>query len=162
MENLNFNIFNSEFANAKGNIKLNSNDSALANRPLSSLDMANVNNKNIDKNTKPIASDDLYKSGNIPINSKYKESENHLLPVTIKPGKNNDYVVLENDLSNIDDIMGYEKSDKLITNRPIPVSNNDKNKKKESNEMNISTQFYVGSLTVIGLFIFYRLIQKTR
>jgi hypothetical protein len=28
--------------------------------------------------------------------------------------------------------------------------------------MNFATHFYVGSLTVIGLFIFYRLIQKTR
>jgi hypothetical protein len=26
--------------------------------------------------------------------------------------------------------------------------------------MNFSTQLYVGSLTIVGLFVFYRLIQK--
>ena len=51
----------------------------------------------------------------------------------------------------------------MVTNMPVIDNKHQKEKKAESEyKMNLTTQLYVGSLTVIGLFVFYRLLQKTR
>jgi hypothetical protein len=56
--------------------------------------------------------------------------------------------------------MDYKSNDKMVTN--IPLINKKENKEKSEYKMDFATHIYVGSLTVIGLFVFYRLIQKTR
>ena len=158
-----YNKENLNYASYQNNVgkTLKTNDSALANRPLVSLDNNNINSVKSKEN--PIASDDLHKSGNIQVNTKYNENNSTILPISIKPGKGNDFVVLENDLSNVDDdVMGYSKSDNMITNMPLPKLKEDKKENKQGYKMDLSTQFYIGSLTVVGLFVFYRLIQKTR
>ena len=136
---------NNVISQYKGSENLNKSESALANRPLMPiLPDWNTNKK---QNIKPSAHEDLNKS-NV---SKYNEKDSTMLPITIQKGNNNTYVVLENELINSND------NDKMVTNIPLIT-------KKENTEykMNFATQIYVGSLTVIGLFVFYRLIQKTR
>jgi hypothetical protein len=34
--------------------------------------------------------------------------------------------------------------------------------KPKTSDMNVTTTFYIGSLTVLGLFIVYRMIQKSK
>ena len=144
---------NNVISEYKGNDKLNNSESALANRPLMPILPDWNNNKK--QNTKPSAAEDLNK----PSVSKYNDNDSNMLPITIKPGNNNNYVVLENEIIN-SDITDYRSSDKMITH--IPVTNKKENNDKTEDKMNFATQLYVGSLTVIGLFVFYRLIQKTR
>jgi len=153
MDSLNYNKYdNNVISEYKGKDKLNKADSALANRPL--MPIMPDWNTNKKQATKPTAPEDVKKS-NV---SKYNEKDSTMLPITIKPGNNNNYDVLEAELINAD--MDYNSNDKMVTN--IPVINKKENKEKSEYKMNFATQFYVGSLTVIGLFVFYRLIQKTR
>ena len=146
---------NTDFQNYHGNIK-NSSLSYLANRPLSPIKTTSINYTK----TNPVASEDINKTGIIPVESKYDSENNKILPVTISPINNNQYVVLENDLLN-NNTMNINVSDKLITDLPIPKLNVEKKQEKKV-KMDYTTQFYVGSLTVIGLFVFYRLLQKTK
>jgi len=153
MDSLNYNKYdNNVISEYKGNDKLNKSESALANRPL--MPIMPDWNTNKKQTTKPSAPEDV-KQSNV---SKYNEKDSSMLPITIKPGNNNNYDVLENELINAD--MDYNSNDKMVTN--IPFTTNKENKEKSEYKMNFATHFYVGSLTVIGLFIFYRLIQKTR
>jgi hypothetical protein len=81
------------------------------------------------------------------------------VPVVIKNNNvnniKNDYIVVL-DNGDADEQIQQEKKDYMIKS----ASNN--NKKNDDNKMNTFTTFYVGSLTIVGLFIFYRLIQKTK
>jgi capsular polysaccharide biosynthesis protein len=153
MDSLNYNKYeNNVISEYKGNDKLNKADSALANRPL--MPIMPDWNTNKKQTTKPSAPQDV-KESNV---SKYNEKDSNMLPITIKPDANNNYAILENELINSD--MDYNTNDKMVTN--IPVINKKEKKEPTEYKMNFATQFYVGSLTVIGLFVFYRLIQKTR
>ena len=153
MDYLTFSPYDSSI---KKNGKQTTNDSSLANRPLPSLDK-NFEYKQVTIN--PTPSENINKSGFIPINTMYNEKNNDLLPVILKPGSNNEYLVLE------DNIVSKDEHDKNITKK-----HEDNDGKKEDNpnkedsqyKMNLSTQIYIGSLTIIGLFVFYRLIQKTK
>lgn len=156
MDYLTFSPYDSSI---KKNGKQKTNDSSLANRPLPSFDKI-MEYKQVDVN--PAPSENINKSGFIPINTMYYEKNNDLLPVIIKPGSNNEYLILEDNLVSKDDII--VKTDKNITKKH---EDNDANKEDNPNKdsqykMNITTQIYIGSLTIIGLFVFYRLIQKTK
>jgi hypothetical protein len=154
MDSLNYTTYEKNVVvDFKGNNQTNKTDLALANRPLIPILPDWNNNKK--QNTKPSSHEDLHKSSSL----KYNEKDSNILPITIKPGNNNNYVVLENELIN-SDIMETKSNDKMITN--IPVINNKEKPEKTEHKMNFATQLYMGSLTVIGLFVFYRLIQKTR
>jgi hypothetical protein len=149
MENLNY----STYVNNSGVKSKSLNDLALANRPLPLLGKeASCKTGKCNPNA--------HDSETIKVATKYSnEKKNDILPVTLKPGKNNDYMVLENRLhNNNDDIMIYGKSESNTTDIS---SSKIKDVKEESEyKMNFSTQLYVGSLTIVGLFVFYRLIQK--
>jgi hypothetical protein len=152
MDSLNYNKYdNNVISEYKGKDKLNKSETALANRPLMPIMPDWYNNKK--PATKVSAPEDV-KESNV---SKYNEKDSNMLPITIKPDANNNYAILESELSNDNDI---NNNDKMVTNIPVLT----KKEKKENTEykMNFATQLYVGSLTVIGLFVFYRLIQKTR
>ena len=158
MDSLNYTDYEKNvIVDFKGNNQTNKTDLALANRPLMPIlpDWNNNNNNNNKQNTKPSAPEELHKSSNL----KYNENDSNILPITIKPGNNNNYVVLENELIN-SDVMETKSNDNMITT--IPIINKKEKPEKTEYKMNFATHFYVGSLTVIGLFIFYRLIQKTR
>jgi hypothetical protein len=119
-----------------------------------------------DPNDNPNASTDTHKSGALFVDSKYdtKEKESSMLPITIKKDDDsNNYVILENHLF-VNDVMDYTTSDRMVTNMPIPKPVPPKKEKMidPDYKMNVATRFYIGSLTVVGLFVFYRLIQKTR
>ena len=116
----------------------------------------------LDKNSKkgcgcsgPTASDDIYKSNQIPVNTNYNNDNDKIIPVTISKEKNQ-YIVLEEDL-----LFGErEHENDVIPEQYITLP--EKSTKNEKPKMDLITQFYIGSLTVVGLFVFYRLIQKTR
>ena len=128
------------------------NNSALANRPLPSIKESFVSMDN--KKGNPIASEDINKSDLLDTNTKYNEKEQPIVPVSIKQSQiNNDFMVLEGNI--------YDKMEEYVKNDKKGVITKPK-EKNSGNQMNYITQFYVGSLTVIGLFVFYRLIQKTR
>jgi len=126
----------------------NSTDIALANRPLTSDNGHCCTTKGEKK--VPAASIDLYKSGNLSVDSKYIEIDSPLIPISIKPGDRNDFIIVKKDDSDVDELMNNNEK-----NDVVPI-------KGEQYKMNFSTQLYVGSLTVLGLFVFYRLIQKTK
>jgi hypothetical protein len=164
MENPKYSFYNdNDEGTIKGNTKKNTSEAALANRPLSST---SIDNKNIDKSIKGklTPAEDIHKSGNIPINTKYNLKEGPIVPIAIKPENSNYVVVVENKktVNTHSDVLDYTNSDKLITDMPVPKNKTEKDKEKSDYKMNLTTQFYVGSLTVIGLFVFYRLLQKTR
>jgi hypothetical protein len=152
MENLKYDKYdNNIIREYKGNNHNNKSELALANRPLIPINDESIIDINKKQKSKPNISEDVYKSDN----SKYNEKDITMVPVTIKPGENNNYFVLENELINSD----YDTNDKMITNIPIITEKTEKNTEYK---MNFATQLYVGSLTIIGLFVFFRLIQKTR
>ena len=70
-------------------------------------------------------------------------------PVTIT----NELPPSEKETSNNFNILLGQRNEKL---------QEDPEKKGPVFQMNYITQFYVGSLTVVGLYVFYRLIQKTK
>jgi hypothetical protein len=127
---------------------------ALVNRPLPSLKEGFVPIYN--KRGNPIASEDINKSDLLNINTKYSEKDDALLPISIEQDKvNNEFMILEGNI--FKKVEEYAKNDKKgILNETSKKEFNLKNK------MNFTTQFYVGSLTVVGLYIFYKLIQRSK
>jgi hypothetical protein len=76
------------------------------------------------------------------------------IPIVIK--NNNDNNIKKNGyIAMVDD----GKSNSIPIQIPISSSTN---ANMNNNKMSTFTTFYVGSLTVVGLFIVYRLIQKTK
>ena len=108
------------------------------------------------KKGNPIASQDIHKSDLLPIDSNFNEKEKELLPISIEQSEiNNNFMVVEGHI--------YDKVETVLKNDKRGIITNVEDKSYVSgNKMNFATTFYVGSLTVIGLFVFYRLIQKTR
>ena len=127
-------------------------NSALANRPLPSITEKFITM--YDKKGNPIASEDIYKSDLLKVNTKYNEKEHEIVPISIEQHEiNNEYMILEgNVLNKVNETLNNDKK-----GTPIKIESN-----KIENKMNYITQFYVGSLTVVGLFILYRMLQKTR
>jgi hypothetical protein len=152
MEKINYTTYDNNASGAlKDNNKQNNSNAALANRPLMPIKQECGCNKN--KKNNPMASEDLHKSGNLPVNTTYSEKNNLLLPTVIVPGKNNNYDVLEHELNSGYDVMEFKPTNNLIVKHV---------EREQKESMNFATHFFMGSLTVIGLFVFYRLIQKTR
>jgi len=123
----------------------------LANRPLPPI---TENFSSYNKKGSSSAVDNLYKSNFDPVYLNYIQKDKEIIPVSIKQDEaNNDFMVLEDSI--YEDVEEYIKEAKKgnimkdVSYKPEP-------------KMNMITQFYVGSLTVIGLFIFYRLIRRTR
>jgi hypothetical protein len=76
------------------------------------------------------------------------------IPIVIK--NNNDNNIKKNGyIAMVDD----GKSNSIPVQKPIPISTTNTT---NTNKMSTFTSFYVGSLTIVGLFIVYRLIQKTK
>jgi hypothetical protein len=127
------------------------NNIVLANRPLP----PNTENfSSYKKKGSSSAVDDLYKSNFDPVYLNYNQKDKEIIPISIKQSEaNNDFMILEDSI--YEDVEEYIKEAKKgnvikdVSNKPEP-------------KMNMITRFYVGSLTVIGLFIFYRLIRRTR
>lgn len=59
------------------------------------------------------------------------------------------------------DVKTHEKHE-IEIKRDVDDGDDDNNNKSQNIPMNYATQLYVGSLTVVGLFILFRMIQKTR
>uniref|UniRef100_A0A6C0JDP3 Uncharacterized protein n=1 Tax=viral metagenome TaxID=1070528 RepID=A0A6C0JDP3_9ZZZZ len=111
--------------------------------------LPNIVNDNI---WNPQPSDDLNKSGILSTGANYAEKEDLLVPISIKPNElNNNFMVLEGII--IDDIVEHPQS---VVKKPIIVQ------KQSCEKMDMASTFYIGSLTVLGLFVFFRLIQKSR
>lgn len=151
--------------NVKDNLDtINYKNSALANRPLQPKKECKNCIKDACgcyKKKGPLteaAKEDLFKPDIFKTDLNYNNTNVKTIPITIT--KDNDYeqyVVLEKERNKPD----------IITNLPVYDSNTMKRKelntdKKTNYKINYVTQFYVGSLTVIGLFVFFRLIQKTK
>jgi len=127
------------------------NNIILANRPLPPI---KENFSSYKKKGNSSAVDDLYKSKFDPVYLSYRQKDKEMIPVSIKQNEvNNQFMVLEDSI--------YESAEKYIKEAKKGNIMKDGSYKPEP-KMNITTQFYVGSLTVIGLFIFYRLIKKTK
>ena len=83
---------------------------------------------------------------------------------------NKQQIVIETDNKNMSNdiyvLLDDDKKDRL--NRDILKSKNPRMDyenmefKQKPNHMNVTTTFYIGSLTVLGLFIVYRMIQKSK
>jgi len=67
--------------------------------------------------------------------------------------KKNYITLMENDRYDSDSDIDYHDENKKnnIIKNTVP-----------DNKMNPINAFYIGSLTIVGLFIFYRMIQKTK
>jgi hypothetical protein len=117
-----------------------------------------MNNNNIDTmkiNEMIIGYETVQDSSDLDSTNKYNlEVNQEHIPIIIKNNNNkkmNNYIaMIDNDSD--DDTEKSNPVEKIIQN-----SNNINN-----NKMSTFTTFYVGSLTVVGLFIVYRLIQKTK
>lgn len=133
---------------------------------IDNIPQKNMNNIDIDKikiNEMIIGYDTIQKSSNLDRTNKYDlEIIQEQIPVIVKKNNNNNikkngYIVV---LDNGDTIDKTQQEDYMIN--PAFNTNKDKDKDKNNNKMSTFTTFYVGSLTIVGLFIFYRLIQKTK
>jgi len=123
------------------------NELALANRPLPSKKQCPclMNQRNDLSKVKP-----YYDNGDFQGSA---DASNKEIPVIIK--KNRDqYLVLENKTKD------YENNDVYIDTWADLPSN--KKKEPEKPKMDRVTQFYLGSISVVALFVFFRLIQKSR
>jgi hypothetical protein len=119
-----------------------------------------LNNNNIDTikiNEMIVGYETVQNTSDLDSTNKYNlEVNQEHIPIVIK--NNNDNNIKKNGyIAMVDD----GKSNSIPVQRPIPsTANADVNNNK--NKMSTFTTFYVGSLTVVGLFIVYRLIQKTK
>jgi hypothetical protein len=141
---------------------LDNSNLALANRPLPSVKQCPClkEGRNDLSKVKPYYNDGEFKqsigssSGMIPLSSLTstyvdKSNSDKEIPVIIKK-KRDQYLVLE---SKTDDNVYVDSCADLP-----------KTEKKESNQpkMDRVTQFYVGSISVVALFVVFRMIQKTK
>ena len=116
---------------------------ALANRPLPSKKQCPClkESRNDLNKVKPYYDNgEFYKSSNTSDNG---------IPVIIKKERDQ-YLVLENSID--DNVYSDSWAD-------LPANNKEKSKNGSTNWI---TRFYFGSLSIISLFIVYRMIQKTR
>lgn len=86
------------------------------------------------------------------------------IPIVFKKDKNKDsnniIAMVANDDDDSDDdgdIMPRAPSKKDTDKKPLPIKKNP----TDYSDMDLTTQFYVGSITIIGLYILYRFIQKS-
>jgi len=86
----------------------------------------------------------------------------NLIPTIIKSDdKTNTFIVLtEDDTDKINDIGVPEAKDVII--KDAPSKNITTNDYIHNYGKNYALQFYLGSITVVGLFVFFRMIQKSR
>jgi hypothetical protein len=120
---------------------------ALANRPLPSTKQCPclMNGKNDLSKVKP-----YYDNGEFQGSADISNKE---IPVIIKKSRDQ-YLVLENKTKD------YENNDVYIdTWADLPTN---KKNGPEKPKMDRVTQFYLGSISIVALFVFFRLIQKSR
>jgi len=97
---------------------------------------------------------------NIDSTNKYNlEIFQEQVPIFIKSNYNNNNKT-NSYISLIDHVDNNKETHPQETD--ISIKKTSSNNNNNSNKMNAFTTFYVGSLTIIGLFIFHRLIQKTK
>lgn len=157
-----FNFSNKLIEGHSGN---NYNSSALANRPLPGKKQCSScidKSKNDSSLIKPYyGGNSDYKTvggyaisgiGGLELIDSYKNTEyGYDIPVIIKKNKEQ-YIVLENEIGNdIDvDIFDDKWSDLSYISPKI----------EKKNKMDFITTFYIGSISIVALFIIYRITQK--
>jgi len=100
-------------------------------------------------NFKTYFSNDTHKFVTIPKTEYKSVSTPTPVSISLKPNNNNEYLVL------IDDVHVIEE----IDTDSEPYSDNDNNGKGDDFSDYIP-QIYFGSLTILGLYIFYKLLNK--
>jgi hypothetical protein len=108
----------------------------------------------------------VYKSDNLNGDS-YSESDRSIISTTIKYDadgsdslKNNYQVLVNNGEPEKPDLLDYKMQPYLDSS--VQYEHGFDDKRFNMANMNYITQFYICSLTVIGLFIFFRFIQKSK
>jgi len=158
-----FNFSNKLIEGHSGN---NYNNSALANRPLPGKKQCSScidKSKNDSSLIKPYYGYNDYKTvggyaisgiGGLELIDSYKNTDyGYDIPVIIK--KNRDqYIVLENEIGNDIDVELYNNDDKWSDLSYISP------KIKKEEKMDFVTTFYIGSISIVALFIIYRITQK--
>lgn len=176
-QSLDYTSFNPKISNKKNKDNTYIDKVALANRPLStsSLHKVPIRCDSCSAHVHP-ATTAIFKSNNgtdllrpnvANIENKYNYEKEDPISVVMKKNKSN------NKNNNVIDILtndplheesGYYIGDYTQTNQPhlIDISEHKYNKedKPNSDKMDITTQFYIGSITVIALFLVYRMLQK--
>jgi hypothetical protein len=83
--------------------------------------------------------------------SEFKSSDKEQVPISIKKttDKKSNYYVVVGEHGSEEPLTKYESID-IASEKPV------------SPKIDYVTGFYIGSLTVVGLFVFYRLLNKTK
>jgi hypothetical protein len=102
-----------------------------------------------------LGSDPLASNSLIGQSSDFKSDDKNLVPIAIKKEKDNKsgyYVIVGNNKEdNSKPLTHYNEIDYL-----------DEDQKTVPKKMDYVTGFYIGSLTIVGLFVFYRLLNKSK
>lgn len=86
-----------------------------------------------------------------------------VVPSTLQVDKDtNTYQMLSLYMNGAEDVAGDVKNHEKHEIEIKRDDGDDDDNKYSNIHMNYATQFYLGSLTVVGLFILFRMIQKTR
>jgi hypothetical protein len=100
---------------------------------------------------------------NLGSNEYSNEVNRQQIPIVLKKDKNKDskniiaMVANDDDSDDDGDIMPRAPTKKDTDKKPLPKKKNP----TDYSDMDLTTQFYVGSITIIGLYILYRFIQKS-
>jgi hypothetical protein len=107
-----------------------------------------------DKKFKDLGTKHLEKDHGLNIDNRYKHEEKDTVPVTIKMDNSN------SKRSNYFVVVGEDNplENEIFTK----YENIDISVKPKQKKMDYLTQFYIGSITVVGLYVFYRLLNKTK
>jgi len=101
----------------------------------------------------PLGSDPLARNSLIDQSSDFQSDDKNLVQISIKKEKDNKsgyYVIVGNNKqNNSKPLTHYNEIDYL----------DDEDQKTVPKKMDYVTGFYIGSLTIVGLFVFYRLLH---
>jgi len=100
----------------------------------------------------------------------YKESMESQTDVTIRPVLDNgsiNYITISDNDNKKDEIVVNEPPSYMFSPILLKTNNNDNNDNNEKKDIfsiddNMITKFYVGSITVVGLYILFRLLNKNK
>jgi predicted secreted protein len=103
---------------------------------------------------KDLGTKHIEKDHGIIVDNRYKHEEKYTVPVTIKMDNSN------SKRSNYFVVVGEDNplENEIFTK----YENIDISVKPKQKKMDYLTQFYIGSITVVGLYVFYRLLNKTK
>jgi len=114
---------------------------------------------------------DYNRFNNTTTNNNYSINDTKNLALSISPlidhNENNSfYVKSDYNIKNYDKLLNMGNSNELLNNYYDNRLDNDvqkdQRKKYVKPNMDFVTRFYIASLSIVGLFIVYRMIQKTK